>query len=287
MSGNRLCLFLFSAMMSLLVLFSSVVLAREHGHKQTVKYGFSLQNRSAELKKDLEFRVFVPVKRSADSVVVGVSSNYSYRLLEDAFGNQEMVLEIDHIAPHGSRQVMVSVDMEVYSDALPVLAQDQERFLSDGPMLGLDRPEVSGAALQFVQSEDPGREVLRWVMGHVQYDGYVKDSLGAPYALNNARGDCTEYMYLYMAMMRLSGIPARGVSGFLTEGRSRLKAQDYHNWVEVYQGGAWRIVDPQRGVYQKHGTGYVATRILEPLSESPDLMRRHWISDDQVEVSML
>src|SRR5439155_10137778 len=83
------------------------------------------------------------------------------------------------------------------------------------------------------------------------------------YALENGKGDCTEFSYLLAALARARGIPARVVAGFVTPKSAVLKRQDYHAWTEMYLGGTWRIMDAERGLFMAKESEYVALRILD------------------------
>ena len=51
-------------------------------------------------------------------------------------------------------------------------------------------------------------------------------------------GVCQDYSHIMIALCQMSRIPARYVVGMLMgEGLS-------HAWVEIYDGGAWRGIDP-------------------------------------------
>jgi transglutaminase-like putative cysteine protease len=104
--------------------------------------------------------------------------------------------------------------------------------------------------------------INEWVARHIRYTGYAREDRGALYALNSGRGDCTEYMYLFVALCRTKGIPARGVCGYVCENGGVLKPSGYHNWAEFYDQGAWRIADPQKKVFMRNGDQYIAMRII-------------------------
>ena len=48
------------------------------------------------------------------------------------------------------------------------------------------------------------RPIFQWVSQNVKDDGYSAKDRGALYALTNRKGDCTEFMYLFVALCRLS-----------------------------------------------------------------------------------
>jgi len=57
-------------------------------------------------------------------------------------------------------------------------------------------------------------------------------------AFDKRMGVCQDYAHITLSLLRLAGIPARYVCG-LTLGEGAT-----HAWVEVYEEGAWRGVDP-------------------------------------------
>ena len=57
--------------------------------------------------------------------------------------------------------------------------------------------------------------------------------------LENGYGTCTEYSYVYMAMMRYLGFNAKTVDG------STAGGYGYHMWTEVKLGGNTYVFDPQ------------------------------------------
>lgn len=60
----------------------------------------------------------------------------------------------------------------------------------------------------------------------------------AEQALERGGGVCQDYAQIFLALLRLAGIPARYVTGILEgEGQS-------HAWVEIALGGYWYGLDP-------------------------------------------
>jgi transglutaminase-like putative cysteine protease len=111
--------------------------------------------------------------------------------------------------------------------------------------------------------------IFQWVADNLTYSGYVKDPRGACYALQSRQGDCTEFMYLFIALCRAAGIPARGLGGYVTDKNAILKSGDYHNWAEFYVNGRWRLADPHRQVFMPQQAHYVVMRILGTSPENP------------------
>ena len=134
---------------------------------------------------------------------------------------------------------------------------------------------------------ETARRIHQWVAGHLSYAGYLRDARGALYALEKRRGDCTEYMHLFIALARANGIPARGMAGYLVEKDSVVRSAAFHNWAEFYADGAWRIADAQRGSFDRGYGRYIATRILGVEGGGiPGSANRFWVVGEGVEGTM-
>jgi hypothetical protein len=47
------------------------------------------------------------------------------------------------------------------------------------------------------------------------------------------------------------------------------KASEYHNWGEFYEGGTWKLADPQNRVLKQNGADYIAMRIIRASENDP------------------
>ncbi len=73
------------------------------------------------------------------------------------------------------------------------------------------------------------------------------DSTTAAEAFALRKGVCQDYAHILIALCRYHGIVARYVNGFIAgEGAT-------HAWVEVYDGQAWRGIDPTHDLLIEHG----------------------------------
>ncbi len=70
-----------------------------------------------------------------------------------------------------------------------------------------------------------------------------KEERGALWALNSSIGDCSEYSYLFVALCRAVGIPARVDAGFAFYSNGQV-VQNGHMWAEYYlENYSWVPVD--------------------------------------------
>lgn len=96
------------------------------------------------------------------------------------------------------------------------------------------------------------RRFYEWVSTSIQYQ-IQSEERGAVWAINNRRGDCSEYSDLLIALCRSQGIPARKITGWafsdlaanFIPGIYNYKDYPAHAWVEIYfEGYGWMVVDP-------------------------------------------
>ncbi|MEM2385863.1 MAG: transglutaminase-like domain-containing protein, partial [Candidatus Bathyarchaeia archaeon] len=116
-----------------------------------------------------------------------------------------------------------------------------------------DDPKIVGAAHEIVGQEmDPHKKALliyNFVIEHLRYE-VQKEEKGALWALENGVGDCSEYSYLFVALCRAAGIPARIQAGFAFHKDSEVM-EDGHMWAEYYLekygwipvDAAWKMFD--------------------------------------------
>ena len=134
-----------------------------------------------------------------------------------------------------------------------------------------DDPEIVGTA-EKLRVKDPlvtAENIFHWVAGHLKYEGYSRNAQGALHALKTGKGDCTEFMYLFAALSRASKIPARGIAGYVIHEDAVLRPGGYHNWATFYDDGRWRMADPQRKIFMKNPSNYIAMRLIGPSHDNP------------------
>ena len=123
------------------------------------------------------------------------------------------------------------------------------RWLRAEPGIEVDAPAIvaAGRGLKADTAVGTANAIYAFVQGRITYAGYVAEDLGALYALEHGRGDCSEYAFLAAALARVNGIPARVLGGFVCDGDCILKDGDYHNWAELWLDGRWQVLDAQKG----------------------------------------
>jgi transglutaminase-like putative cysteine protease len=169
------------------------------------------------------------------------------------------------LPPYAEKIVTIEADVMLSESPAPMAAADAGAWLKSEPFVEIDDPvfQRHAPALGGTSAVSKAQVIYQqWVSQNVKDAGYSAKDRGALYALTNKKGDCTEFMYLFVALCRLQQIPARGLGGYVCTRNAILMPADYHDWAEFYDGARWQTVDPQRKVFMRDASQYVATRII-------------------------
>jgi len=233
-----------------------------------IRYSITARNTSGELLRNVDVIAAGPVSRTGAQRTVSLQASSTFELQSDERGNQELRFRLT-MAPYATKMITIDTVVEFATRPAAQRLKDEPSFLRAEPFVEVGHPAVSAAA-EHVEGKSPSEvadALFRSVVGRVRTSGYVSEPHGALYALETGKGDCTEAMYLLVALARSRGIPARGVAGFVVSHDAVVHAIDYHNWAELYLDGAWRIADPDKRVFGTASSQYLAMRILGGTAE--------------------
>jgi len=259
-----------------LMIFLTTVPLADAADEQTrhIQYGFTLRNTRGAVIDRAEFWTYAPVNKTSAQSVERLHVSHPHDLIEDAQGNQILHFVFPNFPPYGTKIVRIEADLQMGTSPLPSATPDGSTT-NARRYVEIDHPAFIEQAPVF-NANSPSQTVHRiflWVSRHVSDEGYVRKPAGALYALKHGIGDCTEYMYLFIALCRRAGIPARGIGGYICSRNTILSPEGYHNWAEFYEGGRWWIADPQRNVLRDQSENYVALRMIgegeSPMSDAP------------------
>lgn len=254
----------------------AAVQTAEHVYPQTkrLQAGFTLQNEANRVLERADLWVYGPVKQTATQRCDRIEASHPYELIADGLGNQMLHFNFMDLPPYAARIITIKAELSVSDEPNPTLGQGSEDAVRPERYIEADHPEVAQLAgsIPFDHARDRPRALFRWVAENIRGTGYTREDRGALDCLRRKAGDCTEQMYLFVALCRAAGIPARGVGGYVCEGDCVVKPNDYRNWAEFFQDGTWRLADPQKRVFKERPSRYVATRIIGaggPQEETP------------------
>ena len=237
-----------------------------------IRYGFTLSNKSDQLLEKTEFWTYAPVKQTATQQCEHIEASQPYELVEDELGNQILHFTFENFPPYASRVLTIKADLMMSGSANPIKNVGEQRFLKPEKFVESTQPSIVNAA-QPLKMKEPSKTAERtfnFVSENISYAGYIQNERGALYALTHKKGDCTEYMYLFVALCRANTIPSRGIGGYICAQNMVLAPEAYHNWAEFYEKDVWKIADPQNKVFQTNSADYVAMRIIKESTDNDD-----------------
>jgi len=120
------------------------------------------------------------------------------------------------------------------------------KYTQPEELIQSNHEEIVEKAQKITQGvEDPlvkARLIYNFVVGYLRYE-IQDEEKGALWALENRVGDCSEYSYLFVALCRAAGIPARVQAGFAFHYAGQI-LEDGHMWAEYYlENYRWIPVD--------------------------------------------
>jgi transglutaminase-like putative cysteine protease/DNA-binding beta-propeller fold protein YncE len=91
------------------------------------------------------------------------------------------------------------------------------------------------------------RKIFDWVIGALEYE--MVGGWDVPETLiRRGTGSCSEYAFLYIALCRAAGLPARYEAGAVVRGDDTSTDDVHHRWAEVYLPPyGWIPIDPSGG----------------------------------------
>ncbi len=144
-------------------------------------------------------------------------------------------------------------------------------YLVNDTKYAIDDPFIQKSAKEAVGDEkNPywiARKIFNYVIGKMHYELAGGWNI-APTVLKRGSGSCSEYSFVYIALCRASGLPARYAGSVAIRGDDASTDEVFHRWVEVYLPNyGWIPVDPSGGdrdtPYQKfQAFGHLSNRFL-------------------------
>lgn len=179
-----------------------------------------------------------------------VSDPQPVEFKEDEFGNKIAHIRVKReIAPGESVTIRVRCKVQVYAFSCKPVTSSFEKYDKESELykkytapeknIESDNQQIKEKAAEITKDiDDPylaAKKIYEFVMNHMSYVRQDR-CRGALYALQEKKGDCTEYSDLFVALCRARGIPARPVHGLT------------HDWAEIYiPDVGWIPVDATLG----------------------------------------
>lgn len=132
-------------------------------------------------------------------------------------------------------------------------AEIRENYLANGIKFDLQHPRIQEAVEAALGDEQRPfwmmRKIFDYICEEIEYN--LKPLGGwnpAPTVLERGTGSCSEYTFVFIAMCRASGLPARYAGSLVIRSEDRGIDDVWHRWAEVYLPNyGWIPVDVSAG----------------------------------------
>ncbi len=231
--------------------------------KSTVTYTHQTTNFGPGEIKTLDVHLAIPTNRVNQTIVGGI--NYLPKqidIITDKWEQKTAHFHFDNIPAGGTEDVEMTVKVKTY-DVRYFIFPDKvgsindipkgikEKYLSDNAKYQINNPIIQNAVKKAVGDEkNPywmARNIYNYLIANMYYE-MVGGWNTAPAVLSRGNGSCSEYSFVYIAMCRAAGIPARYVGSIARRGDNASMDDVFHRWTEIYiPNYGWIPVDPSGG----------------------------------------
>ncbi len=183
-------------------------------------------------------------------------------ILTDKWGQKVAHFHFTNLGPTDFTALSMRVAMQLYQVRYYVFPNKvgtlkdipreiRERYLVDDTKFSLGNPTIQRAVKEAVADETNSywiaRKIYNYVIEHLEYERVGGWNI-APAVLERGNGSCSEYSFVYIAMCRAAGLPARYAGSVAIRGDDASWDNVFHRWVEVYLPNyGWIPVDPSGG----------------------------------------
>lgn len=208
-----------------------------------------------------DLKLFVPLIRNESARHYVVLSNISSSagqpvIIKD--GSENIYAYWDSVALNARQSLRVNISYYLLSFDTTYLINSSSpenydkssglyrKYTQPEPLIESDDPEIVSEAQSITTSSNTtfGKisKIYNFVISHMRY-AVQDEERGALWALENKTGDCSEYSYLFVALCRAIGIPARIQAGFAFYSTTET-TEDGHMWAEYcLENYGWVPVD--------------------------------------------
>ncbi len=180
-------------------------------------------------------------------------------LLTDQSGNVYASFKNVEIEPGkelllGIEYAVLSFDLKYIPSPIPAQKVDTDEqpqspseYTLPEQLIQSDSSEIVSTAQSLTGGLNDTHEkvsaIFDYTISHLNYASQNSER-GALWALENGTGDCSEYSYLFVALCRAAGIPARIKAGFAFQSRNEV-LENGHMWAQYFlPTSGWITVDP-------------------------------------------
>jgi hypothetical protein len=183
-------------------------------------------------------------------------------ILTDKWGQKVAHFRVQNLGPDQFTDMRMTVSAKMYETRFYVFPEKvgkltdipreiREKYLIDDTKFDINSSTVREAVDEAVGTEtNPywiARRIQQYCVDKLEYERVGGWNV-APAVLKRGTGSCSEYTFVYIAMCRAAGLPARYAGSIVVRNDDASYDDVFHRWVEVFLPEyGWIPVDPSRG----------------------------------------
>jgi len=242
--------------------FDDIPYSRKNERFASVEYTHDVMNLGPGTVRDLDIYIAEPRNRDSQEIVDVSYSSEPFGFLTDRWGQRVAHFRVENMKPGDrfvpvmrvkvkSYEVMYHIFPERVGKLEDIPEDIRQKYLVDGSKYWINDPFIQSSVRKAVGDiRNPywiARNIFDYIRVRMEYERVGGWNV-APTVLERGSGSCSEYTFVYIAMCRAAGLPARYVGAVAVRGDEASLDYVYHRWVEVYLPGyGWIPVDPSRG----------------------------------------
>ncbi len=250
---------------------------------QTLEFTHQVRNFGPDTVKTLDVYLAVPENRDTQDLLGEPAFEPAPKdFRSDQWGQKVAHFVFENLGPAEFATVTMTADVDLYKTRYFVFPEKvgtledipgeiRDRYLVDDTKFSITDPVIQNGVKEAVGDDtNPywiARKIFEYLIDKLEYERVGGWNI-APTVLARGNGSCSEYSFVYIAMCRAAGLPARYVGAVTVRGDDASYDNVFHRWVEVYLPSyGWIPVDPSGGdrprpADQANSFGYLNNRFL-------------------------
>lgn len=256
---------------------------RRNAKHEKVEFLHQVRNYGPGPVKELDVYLAVPENLNNQDIVGDVvftpePTDY----LTDKWGQKVAHFQFDNLSATRFVDVSLHIEAKLYDTRYYIFPENvgslsdipreiREKYLVDDAKFSLSNEAIQKGVKEAVGEETNaywiGRNIYEYVMKHVRYELAGGWDI-APTVLSRGTGSCSEFTFVFIAMCRAAGLPARYVGSLAIRGDDASWDDVFHRWAEIYLPNyGWIPADPSRGdsewpAERADSFGHISNRLL-------------------------
>ncbi len=266
-----------------LVVDDGTLFSRLEEKHQEVEFIHQARNYGPGMVKTLDVYLAVPVNMNNQELIGDIVYDpQPTDFLTDKWGQKVAHFRFTDLEPLEFTDVSMKTETKLYQTRYYVFPDKVgslgdipkdilDKYLVDDTKFSYSDPVIQKGVKAAVGDEtNPywiGRKIYDYCIENIEYELAGGWNI-APTVLGRGNGSCSEYSFVYIAMCRAAGLPARYVGSVVIRGDNASWDDVFHRWVEIYLPGyGWIPVDPSGGdskwpSHRANYFGYLNNRFL-------------------------